>query len=225
MPLPSVSREPVTKGTSGKAMQIVIAGASGSGLKVLEILDALRELDPCGYELAVWVDHNPAMVTFEGHPVSPTFAVVLGVVDPAVVCAIGDPANRRVMINQAKRAGVTNFPNLIHPSAQVSRRATLGIGNVIAQNVVIQPGCKVGDFNTFNVGAVMGPLAQVGNFCTVNGQTCLASESVLEDGCYVGMGAKVMQRLRIPAGVTIGAQAFVNKAPEPKTTVMGVPAR
>ena len=86
-------------------------------------------------------------------------------------------------------------------------------------------GVVVGSDNTFNMAALMGPLAQVGNYCSINTHVMLASESVLGDHCYVGMGAKVLQGLEVAEGTVIGASAFVNRKYPPWSTIVGVPVR
>ena len=90
---------------------------------------------------------------------------------------------------------------------------------------MIQPGVSIGDFNTFNISAVLGPLAIVHNFCTVNALTMIASQAEVNDYCYIGMGAKIMQRIVLATGSIVGANAFVNKSSEPWSTLVGLPAK
>lgn len=210
-------------------LDVVIAGARGSGLKVLQILEDLAEAGQRGLNLIGFVDDNPDLwdTEFFGYPVfGPPGSVADRVARGPLgaICSIGDSVNKRRMVARLAELNIT-FPNAIHPSAQVSRRATLGEGNVLAQNVVFQPGVTVGSYNTFNIAALMGPLAQVGNYCAINTHVMLASESVLGDNCYVGMGAKILQRLNVAEGTIIGACAFVNKEFPAWSTVVGVPAR
>ncbi len=48
---------------------------------------------------------------------------------------------------------------------------------------------------------------------------------VLEDGCMVGAGARVLGAIRVGAGGRVGAGAVVLRDVPPDTTVVGVPAR
>ena len=200
-------------------LEVVIAGAGGSGLKVVQILEDLGR-EPVGF-----VDDNPDLwgTDFFGYPVLGGPDAVKGK-HVGAVCPIGGPANRKRMVDRL-RAYDVEFPSVVHPSAQVSSRARVGQGNVFSQNVVIQPGATIGDFNTFNIGAIVGPLAEVGDFCTVNAVVMIASESVVSDFCYIGMGAKILQRTMLAQGTVVGANAFVNRPSEPWSTVVGLPAR
>lgn len=200
-------------------LEVVIAGAGGSGLKVVQILEDLG-LKPVGF-----VDDDPALwgADFFGYPVLGGPDAVKGK-RVGAVCPIGDPANRKRMVDRLRACDV-EFPSVAHPSAQVSSRAEVGQGNVFSQNVVIQAGATIGDFNTFNIGAMMGPLATVRDFCTVNAVAFIASGSVVNDFCYIGMGAKILQRTVLATGTVVGANAFVNEATKPWSTVVGLPAR
>ncbi len=211
-------------------LDVVIVGARGVGLKVLQILDDLKDGGDKSFNLLGFIDDNETLhgSEFFDQP-------VLGGVDVlaqrgpgplAAVCPIGDPVNRRRMIDRLVAVrGDLEFPNAIHPSAQVSRRAELGRGNILSQNVVLQAGVHVGDFNLFNMAAVAGPMAEIGNFCTINGHVMVASEAHVGDYCYIGMGAQIMQRLVLAPGSTVGANAFVHGNTQSWTTVFGSPAK
>ena len=208
---------------------VVIAGAGASGLKALQIFEDLKAAGSTDLNLIGFVDDDPGLAgaDYFGYP-------VLGLPDQldelarnrqiAVVCPIGDPANRQKMIERFRKLDIA-YPNLIHPSAQVSTLARLGQGNILSQNVVIQAGCTVGEFNTFNIASTMGPLAEVENFCTINSHVMLASGSLTRDRCYVGMGAMIRERIELATGTIVGANSFVNAPTEAGSTVVGLPAK
>ncbi len=211
------------------ARDTVIVGARGSGLKALQIVEDRIDDGDSSLNLIGFVDDDPALAgtDFHDYPViGGTEALVerAGRSEIDVICAVGDPVARHYIVTRLTGTRA-RFPNAFHPSAQISRRAVLGRGNLMSQNVVLQAGVRMGDFNAMNMAAVFGPLAEVGSFCTINAHVMLASESVAEDFCYVGMGAKVDARLRLGRGTRVGANAFVTKPTEPWTTVFGLPAK
>ena len=211
------------------SLEVIVAGAGGSGLKVVQILEDRHAQGDSNLKLVGFIDDDPNLweTDFFGYPVFGDPSVLPKVMKGkhiGAICPIGDPVNRRRMIDRLRVYDV-EFPCAIHPSAQISSRAKVGYGNVFSQNVVIQAGVSIGNFNTFNIGAIMGPLATVHNFCTVNAVVMIASESVVNDFCYIGMGAKILQRNVLATGTIVGANAFVNKASEPWSTVVGLPAR
>ena len=206
-------------------LEVIIAGARGAGLKVVQILeDSSLDLKLIGF---IDDDQDLWETDFFGYPVFGGPSVLSKAMKGnciGAICPIGDPVNRWHMISRLRGHGV-EFPCAVHPSAQISARAKVGCGNIFSQNVVIQAGVSIGNFNAFNIGAIVGPLATVRNFCTVNAVVMIASESVVNDFCYIGMGAKVLQRNVLATGTIVGANAFVNKASEPWSTVVGLPAR
>lgn len=211
------------------ALDLIIAGAGGSGLKALQVAEDGCEFNGEQLRLTGFLDDNEALweTDFFGYPVYGNANMVKELFADktiAVSCPIGDPVARKRMIISLSLANVT-FPNLIHPSAIVSQRATLGIGNILSQGTVIQAGVNIGDFNTFNMLAAVGPLAQIQSFCTINSHTMIASGSLLSSYSYVGMGATIKQKTVVSQGTTLGANAFLNKTTPPWSTWVGVPAK
>ena len=211
------------------ALDVVIACAGGSGLKVFQILEDQAATGDDTYHLIGFIDDNPDLwgTEFFGLPV---FGDVSSLEEMTksqrlgVVCPIGDPLNREKKITQLKELNV-EFINAIHPSAQIARSAQVGIGNVFSQNVVIQAGAHIGDFNTFNIAAIMGPLAIIHDYCTINATVMLASGSETMNYCYIGMGAKVMQRIKVNEGTILGANGFLHKEAPAWSTVVGLPGK
>lgn len=208
---------------------VLIAGSQGTGLKVVEILEAKRAAGLDDLRLIGFIDDNEDIwgSEFFGYPVFGGPSEIPSIEAKGklgVICPIGDPVNRYRMLERLKAYDI-DFPSAIHPSAQVSARADLGQGNVLSQNVVVQPGAKIGSFNTFNISAVVGPLAIVHDYCTVNALTMIASGADLGSFSYVGMGAKIRERTAVGEGVIVGANAFVNRECEAWTTVIGLPAK
>lgn len=211
-------------------MKVVVAGADSVGLLVLQILLDINFKDKKKFLLLGFIDDNKNLwgKTLHGYP------IIRGVdalsdykkrKKLGAFCAIGDPVKRFKMIERLKNYPQLSFPNLIHPSAQISKLSDIGQGNIFQQNVVIQPEAKIGDFNKFNISSIMGPKSQVGNFCTINALTMIASTAKVEDYSYIGMGATVMNKIVVSSGTMVGANAFVNKQFEEWSTIVGVPAR
>lgn len=211
------------------SLTVLIAGARGAGLKVLEILERRERSGDESLSLLGFLDDNEDVweTEYYGYPVfggPDVLPKLRSGQKTGVICSIGSPVNRCRMVERLRALGAV-FPNAIHPSASVSRRAVLGEGNILSQNVVVQPGVRIGSFNSFNISAVLGPLCEVTDFCTVNAMVMVASEAKVAPYCYLGMGAKILQRVELAPGTTVGANAFVNRSSEPWSTVVGLPGK
>ncbi|MBT4488195.1 MAG: hypothetical protein HN732_06590 [Rhodospirillaceae bacterium] len=211
------------------SLDVVLIGAGGSGLKITQIAEDRWDAGARDWRIVAVVDddatlHGQQLLDYPIVGGTNALATQFGNKKIGVICAVGAPVTRRRIIDRINGPDIS-FPNAIHPSAQVSKRARMGQGNILCQNVVLQAGVEMGDFNCFNMAAVMGPLARAGDFCTVNAHTMLASGSTLGSYCYVGMGGKVAPRVAVDQGTTIGANAFVHRSPPAWTTVVGLPAK
>lgn len=136
-------------------------------------------------------------------------------------------ANPRIKKNiHQKIADFTNlsFPNLIHPRVN-TRNLTLGVGNIIQENVSISIDVKMKDFNMINYAVFLGHDMEMGSYNTVNPQAKICGNVKMEEQCFVGVGATVLQNLKIGSGSTVGAGALVRQEVKANQTVVGIPAR
>jgi sugar O-acyltransferase (sialic acid O-acetyltransferase NeuD family) len=140
-----------------------------------------------------------------------------------VVSAI-NPKGKKEMFSQILHNQALSFPNLIHPSASISRNVNLGKGNIFAQNVVLAPHVNIGNFNMFNYQVCIGHNCVIGDYNTLNGGAHVAGSSKIEEGCFIGPGAVIIDGITIGKGSLIGANAVVRKNIPPYVTAVGVPA-
>jgi serine O-acetyltransferase len=74
-------------------------------------------------------------------------------------------------------------------------------------------------------GVVVNPTARIGKNCTLNGGVTLGHGVVLGNLVNVSTGAKLIGRVTVRDGSTIGANAVVTKEVPPGSVVAGVPAK
>ena len=121
----------------------------------------------------------------------------------------------------------------VHPDAVVIGRVTLGPEASVWPTTVLR-----GDHGTITVGARTsvqdGTIVHTTSaFPTVIGADCVVGHNahlegcVVEDGCLIGSGAIVLNRVTVGAGSIVAAAALVPEGMEvpPKTLVAGVPAK
>jgi sugar O-acyltransferase (sialic acid O-acetyltransferase NeuD family) len=108
----------------------------------------------------------------------------------AHVC-IGDAAAKMEVAGVLKAAGF-QLINVIHPSAALSSRATLG------ENVFVGPQ------------AVVGVAAEIGDLCQINNAASIAHHSKLERAVAVSDGARIGGMVQIGEGTLVGIGAVIN---------------
>lgn len=79
---------------------------------------------------------------------------------------------------------MTNFR--VHPTAEVSDRATIGDGASIWHQAQVREGASVGANSIIGKGVYVGAGVTVGANCKVQNYSCVYEGTTLEDGVFVG---------------------------------------
>jgi sugar O-acyltransferase (sialic acid O-acetyltransferase NeuD family) len=124
--------------------------------------------------------------------------------------SVGDSKLRTKLYGLARNAGFM-FPNLIHPSAMISLRATLGDGNYIAPKVVINAGAQIGNNCILNTGVIIEHDCRLGNFVHIAPGSVLSGGVNIGNNCHIGIGSLIIQNLKIGEKTIIGAGSVITK--------------
>lgn len=131
---------------------------------------------------------------------------------------------RYQFVQQVEALGFT-FATIIHPSARVSRRATVGAGTVINGGVQVANQTRIGRHVVINRGANIGHDNVIQDFATISPGANLAGNVTVGYRAYVGLGANVLEKRTIGDQAIVGAGALVNRDVPPRAKAVGVPAR
>lgn len=208
-----------------KMRSCLLCGAGGHGRVVLDILNQAGS-----HKIIGFLDSDPELVGRRIDGVK-----VLGRLDDidrirgetGVECgivSIGDNGTRRSFADRLEAAGV-ELINAIHPSANLARNVTLGRNIVIAAGVVVCAHCQIGDSVILNTGCIVDHESLIGTATHVCPGAKLAGRVTVEAGGFVGIGATIIQSVRIGYESIVGAGAVVIGDVAPMSTVVGVPAR
>jgi len=199
---------------------ILVLGAGGHGKVVADC--ALS----CGLVVAGFVDDavRPGLQIL-GIPVLGPMSELprLRAAAGAVVVAIGDGATRVGLIEHSRSIGL-RIPALIHPSATVSRFASIDDGTLVLAQAAINAGAQVGLGVIINTGATVDHDCIVGDGVHVCPGAHLAGNVRIGRFSWIGIGSCVKQGTVIGRNSVIGAGAAVVSDVADGTTVVGVPA-
>lgn len=112
-----------------------------------------------------------------------------------------------------------------HPSAMVSRWASIGPGCQLLPGSIVNAGATLGKNVIVNSGAIVEHDCIIGDHVHIATGAKLASAVHAGAGAHVGAGATIRQCIRIGEDSIVGAGAVVVKDIEPRVVVAGVPAR
>jgi sugar O-acyltransferase (sialic acid O-acetyltransferase NeuD family) len=204
------------------ADHLFVFGASGHGMVVCDMFDAVRE----GPRVVGFVDENPAL-----HGTVVLGLPVAGVVDEMVrrgvrlvAMGIGNNAARRRVFSRMLELGLQPI-SAVHPSAVISPHATVGRGAVVMANAAINVAAEIGE------NAIVNTAASIDHHCIIGAHAHIAPGAILAgnvrigEETLVGAGAVVIPGVSIGARCVVGAGAVVTSNVPDGAAVAGVPAR
>ena len=187
-------------------------GASGHAKVILDILEDQ------GIPVDGLFDDNPTIHELNGIEVFSNNAASL---KAPLIISIGDNELR------AKIAGQLNleFGQAIHPSAIISKSATIGNGTVIMQGCILQADAVIGNHVIINTGASVDHECVIGNFVHVSPQVTLCGNVKVGEGTHIGASAVVIPNLTIGKWCIIGAGAVIIRNVPDFSVMVGNPGK
>lgn len=116
---------------------------------------------------------------------------------------------QREKIYQKASAIGFKFPNIIDPSAILSKEISLGKGIFIGKKAVINSGSTIGDMSIINTGAIIEHDCQIGNFSHIAVSAVICGGCEIGDSTFVGANTTIIQGVKIGMNCIIGAGSIV----------------
>lgn len=131
---------------------------------------------------------------------------------------------RKKIFNLAKSVGF-NLPPIIHSSAIISKRATIGEGTIVKRGVIIDTDVTIGVNNILEIGAIVGHESRVGNHTLLSANVMISAYNLIDDESFFAVASTIVSGAKVCTGAIIGAGAVVvNDITEPGL-YLGVPAK
>lgn len=210
---------------TSRVRDIVVYGAGGMGREAVELVQDVNDACP-EWNILGFVDDDTSVVGREvaGTPVLGTASWLRSDTDALVVLAIGSPATRLAAHHRARDCGRA-LATIIHPTAHVGRRVSLGPGAIVAAGAILTTDIVVGTSVIINVGSTVSHDDVLEDYVTIAPGAHLAGAVVAREGTDIGTGASVIPGRELGAWSRVGAGSVVIKDVPPKATVVGNPAR
>ena len=202
-----------------KQNQIWLYGAGGHALVVADVLIAM------GQTVRGIFDDDPALSGTREHPILPGLEIggreQFESLDGLLLISVGNNRTRQQLAGDFP----VEFTSAIHPSAQISPSATIGVGSVVFHGAIVQANVRVGRHVIINTAACVDHDCQVGDFAHIAPNVTLCGDVTIGEGALIGAGAVVIPGLRIGAWSIVGAGSVVVRDVPDQATVVGNPAR
>ena len=194
---------------------IYLYGASGHAKVIVEILELSDK------KIGGLIDINPEIRTLLEYPVFQNLPDGFDVNQDLFLISIGGNAIRKKIVNQLN----VKYTSIIHPSVNLSKRATIGEGSVVMAGVTVNAVCAVGNHVILNTNCSIDHDCVIADFVHLSPNVALAGEVTVGEGTHIGIGACVIQGIRIGKWATIGAGAVILKDVPDFAVVVGNPGK
>lgn len=206
---------------------IVVYGAGGFGRRVLQLLiDINAETGP-QWDIRGFVDDAPGAAGTEiaGLRVLGDHKWLLQQDPPlSVALGLGAPRHKARIAQELAGTGV-RLPTLVHPSARVGHRVTIGAGSIVCAGNILTCDIAVGDFVTINLACTVGHDARIGRFVTMAPGVHVSGSVEVDEGAEIGTGAAIIQQTSIGRWSVLGAGAVAVRSVSENSVAVGVPAK
>lgn len=208
--------------------KIVILGAGGHARDVLDIFEACNERAPRYDVLGFVVDTRYAKVgqLVNDRPILGDFEwLQKHVGEVRLVAAVGNTDLRLRLVNQACALGGQLADPVVHPSAVLARRVTMGAGTVVGAGVTITSLVRLGRNVHVNNGCSLAHDVVVGDHATLSPGARISGNVSIGEGAYIGTGCSIIEKITVGPWSIIGAGSAVVRDIPADVTAVGCPAR
>lgn len=206
---------------------LLIIGAGGVGREATLIVDAINGVHPTWNLEGFIDDFTPVGAVYDGVPVlGPLHTLEQYTETIYVVCAIANYAIKKRIIMKIKELYPwVKFAKLIHPRVDLNPFMSIGEGSIIYQQVMMTVDVMVGDHVIICASTGIGHDSVIKDYCDILWNCNISGHVTLEEGCFVGSGATVIQGLTLGPQTKVGAGSVVLKNTYGYCTVVGAPAK
>ena len=214
-----------------KAARIVVLGAGGNSLGILDALMAANAIEPARprYEIVGVLDDIPANLgrLVLGHEVLGPIADAAKLGDCRFVNGISSLESFRRIPEIVRRAGVApeRFETVVHPRATVSASARVGRGTSILAGSVIAPEAMVGDHVIILQNTSVNHHSRIGDHATLSAGITVLGYVDIGANAFVGGGSTLAPRVRVGDSAVVGAGSVVIRDVPAGRVHAGNPAR
>ncbi|MEY0405415.1 acetyltransferase [Providencia rettgeri] len=202
---------------------IYIIGSSGHATVVTELIEQLSNYNIIGFI----DDYKSSGTKFLDYEVLGNIEYLITIAKTKkinVAIAIGDSNNRELIINKLKDLNII-YPVLIHPSAQISKRSKIAEGTIIFANSIVACNSIIGKHCLVNHGCCIDHDSKIKDYVTLCPNVFIAGNVIIGHNTMVGLGANVIEKIKIGRNAYVGAGACVISNKDDNSVSYGVPAK
>ncbi len=213
-----------------KTKKIIILGTGGTSIDILDVVyDINKFYGSKIYQVLGFLDDDKSKLSREidGIKILGSLASAKDYTQAFFVNGIGNPTTffLKEKIIAKTNVSLDRFITLIHPSANISKSAEIGLGSVIFQNVVVGSNAKIGKHVVILPNTVISHDDRVGDYTCIAGCVYISGAVSIGQTCYIGANASVKESLSIGEGSLVGMGSVVIVNVSSRSVYAGNPAK
>lgn len=139
--------------------------------------------------------------------------------------SMGDITVRKALYDRILAKGC-NVPTLIHPTAIISKRASIGEGVIILPRSIVQADVSIGNNTVITIHTTIAHTSRIGNHCMISGHCIVGAYVHVCDSVQIGQGSTLVSGKVNVVGEhsIVGAGAVLREDVKPHSMYIGNPA-
>jgi len=203
---------------------LIILCASADGTNIAEIIEKLPEWNLIGFldddstKQNTVINDIPVLGKIEDVSLYPKCHFIL---------LAGNPKNYFIKKKLFDKLDISlnRFVTIIHPSAYISRFASIGKNVAIFPNVTVMANATIGNHVFIASKCNIGHGSKIGDYVLMSALVAIPGNVIVEEGCWIGLNASIRDGITIGKWSLVGMGSVVIKDVEPYTIVAGNPAK
>jgi len=209
-----------------KNKKIIIYGTGGLGRGIVDLIDSINKYLEVHWDICGFVDDNETRSEINGLQVLGGSNYLLNYQKEInVVLAFGSPKVKEKIYNTLSFKKNIYFPNLIHPSVEISEHNQFGKGNIISKGVALSTNITISDFNLIHYNCSIGHDVSMGNYNSVFPLVALSGYDKLGNCVEIGTNTAAIPNISIEDNAIVGAGSTIIKNVRKNSRVVGVPGK
>ena len=207
--------------------KLVIVGAGGLGREVKVLVEKINESSnkPLYNIEGFYDDDNDLPDNIGGLPLLGNIEQLKNRDDNlSIAISISYPEIRKKIIQNLKKDNF-DFPNLIHPTVEISEGVSIGVGNILTFNCFLSCNVTLGDFNFLNTFVSVGHDTHISNLNVLMPRTQISGGVYIGNGNFFGMNSAIVQSKTIGNNNIINSYTFLTKSIKDNRKYFGIPGR
>ena len=206
--------------------KLILLGCGGHALSVVDSIKSMKTFDIVGIlDLPENVGKTIAGIQVIGTDDLLEQIFARGVKKAFITVGSVGNYNPRLKLHRKLKEIGFEIPNIIDPTAIVSKTALLGKGIYIGKGAIVNTLAKIDDFAIINTGSIIEHESKIGAYSHVAPGATICGDVKVGDYTHIGAGTTVIQGRTIGSSAMIGAGSVVIKDIGANSKAYGSPCK